>query len=300
MSTLLVRAPAKINLTFEVLGRRPDGYHEVRTVLLTLDLADLVLLSRADRLSLVMEGAAGALAGEPPDQNLAFRAAAALRNEAGCQQGALIRLQKRVPIAAGFGGGSSDAAAVLRGLNVLWGLSLPVERLASVAAGLGSDVPFFLHCGAALASGRGEHVTPLPDPPSLRLLLLAPRGPARVAKTASMYAQLAPGDYTSGAASERLAARIRRGLPVRDRDIVNAFEAALPTAAPTTSAAMDALRALGHVPHLAGAGPSFFLLLGPDDDDARFVARASSAGGWTATIARSLSRQAALAMEVPS
>jgi len=300
MSTLLVRAPAKINLTFEVLGRRPDGYHEVRTVLLTLDLADLVLLSRADRLSLVVEGAAGALATEPPDQNLAFRAAAALRNAARCQQGALIRLQKRVPIAAGLGGGSSDAAAVLRGLNVLWGLSLSAERLASVAASLGSDVPFFLHCGAALASGRGEHVTPLPDPPALRLLLLAPGGPARVAKTASMYAQLTPADYTSGTASERLAARIRRGLPVRDRDIVNAFEAAVPAAAPTTSAAMDALRALGRVPHLAGAGPAFFLLLAPDDDPARLAARAPSAGGWTATIARSLNRQAALATEVAS
>lgn len=299
MTALLVRAPAKVNLTFEVIGRRPDGYHEVRSILLTLDLADRILLDPADGLSLTVAGEAGHLAGQPLEENLAFRAAAALREEAGTRQGAAIRIEKRLPIAAGLGGGSSDAAAVLRGLNALWNLSLPQDRLACIAAAIGSDVAFFLTCGAALVSGRGERVVALPDPPSLRVLLVSRREPAPAGKTASMYAWLAPAHYTDGTVSERLAARIERGLPVRDVDIANAFEAVLPNAAPATAAAMGAFRALGRIPHLAGAGPSFFLLLKPDDDPTLPATTAASMG-WAATVAGSLSRQAALAMEVTS
>lgn len=160
-------APAKVNLTFEALGRRADGYHEVRTVLHAISLADEIAFAPADELSLAVEppeegafsSAASDLAG---DDNLVLRAARLLRREAGVKAGAAIRLRKRIPVAAGLGGGSSDAATTLRGLRRLWRLDLDADALRELAAQLGSDVPFFVTGGAALAEGRGERLTPLP------------------------------------------------------------------------------------------------------------------------------------------
>lgn len=160
-------APAKVNLTFEALGRRADGYHEVRTVLHAISLADEIAFAPADDLSLAVEppekGAFSSAASAPAgDDNLVLRAARLLRREAGVKTGAAIRLRKRIPVAAGLGGGSSDAAAALRGLRRLWGLDLDADALRELAAQLGSDVPFFVTGGAALAEGRGERIMPLP------------------------------------------------------------------------------------------------------------------------------------------
>ena len=210
-------APGKINWTLEVLGHRPDGYHEVRTVLQTVDLCDRVRVSPSTDLELVLTGLVGQagapLAGVPPSENLAYRAAALLRDRAGGQAlGARIELEKAIPAGAGLGGGSSDAAATLRALDRLWGLGLAPAELARLGAQLGADVPFFLFGGTALGRGRGDEVTPLPDVRSRRLLLVIPRG--RLArKTAAMYARLRPEHFSGGEASERLAAAIlpRRG-----------------------------------------------------------------------------------------
>ena len=139
--SLRLRAPAKLNWTLEVLGDRPDGYHEVRTVLQTVALSDWVTLTPAAGLSLRLQGEAGPLTGEPLDANLAYRAAVLLREEAGSRDGARIELEKGVPVAAGLGGGSSDAAAVLRGLRRLWDLSLSDAELATLGARLGADAP---------------------------------------------------------------------------------------------------------------------------------------------------------------
>ena len=262
-NSLRIRAPAKLNWTLEVLGARPDGYHEVRTVLQTLALSDWVTLRPAAGLSLTLHGDAGPLANEPSDANLAYRAAALLREQTGTRNGARIELEKGVPVAAGLGGGSSDAAAVLRGLCRLWNLSISDDDLASLAAGLGADVPFFLRGGAALASGRGDAITPLPDGPPQRLVIAWPARPAATDKTARMYAALRPEHYTDGSRSERVRARLRAGEAVAGDDLSNVFAEVLPVADPDAARAFEAARALGR-PHLAGSGPAFFFLLEPD------------------------------------
>ncbi|CAA9273694.1 MAG: 4-diphosphocytidyl-2-C-methyl-D-erythritol kinase [uncultured Chloroflexi bacterium] len=169
-STLTVLAPAKVNLTLEVLRRREDGFHEIRSVMQRITLCDELSVSHASDLH--FECSDPALAG--PD-NLVYRAAALLRAETGASLGARLRLVKRIPVAAGLGGGSSDAATTLAALDVLWQLRLPRERLLALAAQLGSDVPFFLaESPCALAEGRGELLTPLPSLPPRWLVLLKP------------------------------------------------------------------------------------------------------------------------------
>ena len=180
-------APAKVNLTFEALGRRADGYHEVRTVLHAISLADEIAFAPADDLRFAVEspdaGARSSAASAPAgDDNLVLRAARLLRREAGVKAGATIRLRKRIPVAAGLGGGSSDAATTLRGLRRLWGLDLDADALRELAAQLGSDVPFFVTGGAALAEGRGERLTPLPPAQGGVVVMASPPDGDGVAK----------------------------------------------------------------------------------------------------------------------
>jgi 4-diphosphocytidyl-2-C-methyl-D-erythritol kinase len=168
--TARVRAHAKINLILEVLGRRSDGFHEIRSLLVPIGLSDRVEIQLAGRgLSLEVAGAAD-LAGP---SNLMVRAARAFQKAFGAPDGIRLRLEKRIPIGAGLGGGSSDAAAVLRGLARLCRVA-DRPRLAQLAGGLGSDVPYFLGPGAAVITGRGENVAPAPPLPTLWLLLLSP------------------------------------------------------------------------------------------------------------------------------
>ena len=275
-------APAKINWTLEVLGRRPDGYHEVRTVLQTVDLCDRVRVSPAADLELVLAGPIGQagapLNAMPSSENLAYRAAALLRDRAGGRSlGARIELEKAIPAGAGLGGGSSDAAATLRALDRLWGLSLPPAELARLGARLGADVPFFLFGGTALGRGRGDEVTPLADVASRRFLLVVPRRrPAR--KTAAMYAHLRPEHFSGGEASERLAAAISRGVAPSEDDILNTFEVIVAEMLPEAAAAAEHCQGLGLRPHLAGSGPAQFVLLPPDVESAPLREAAAAAG----------------------
>jgi len=153
----VLRASAKVNLALEVLGKRADGYHEIATVLQAVDLFDRIAVETADSLSLHTDDP-----DLPTDEgNLVMRAARLLQKAAGIETGARIRLQKRIPVAAGLGGGSSDAAATLWGLSRLWKLRWPTARLQELAVELGMDVPFFLGAGRAVARGRGEQLAPL-------------------------------------------------------------------------------------------------------------------------------------------
>lgn len=171
---LCLFAPAKVNLALAVGPRRGDGYHGVRTVLQTVCLHDRIDLEpRAGEILVECDDPA---AGEGPD-NLAWRAAEALRVAAGTRAGLRIVLHKRIPVRAGLGGASSDAAAVLVGCNRLWALGWDRTRLATVARGLGADVPFFLYGGTALAAGRGDEIAPLPELPPWPLVLCRPQGP---------------------------------------------------------------------------------------------------------------------------
>lgn len=160
-AALVVAAPAKINLFLHVTGRRADGYHLLESVFAFIDLADTLALSpRADR-AIVRTGE---MAGVPEDIDLAVRAARLLQAEARVPQGADIALTKRIPLGAGLGGGSSDAASVLLGLNRLWGLGWPRERLAALGATLGADVPFFVGGEPAMVRGIGERLAPVTLP----------------------------------------------------------------------------------------------------------------------------------------
>jgi 4-diphosphocytidyl-2-C-methyl-D-erythritol kinase len=268
---LRLRAPAKINWSLEVLGKRPDGYHELRTVLQTIGLCDEVLLEpappspvgTASPVQLHMPDASALEAEIPTESNLAYRAARSLQEETGRSDGVSITLRKRIPVAAGLGGGSSDAAAVLRGLDRLWGLNVPPCDLLAIASLLGSDVPFFLRGGTALASGRGEQVVPLPDmEPRLLVLAWPSRHLPMGGKTARMYAALGPEHYSDGSLTARLAQRLRRGGTVGDEDLHNAFEMVLSKVLPDADSVFERVVAGGlPQPHLAGSGPAVFVLL---------------------------------------
>lgn len=171
MRPLTVQAPAKVNWYLAVRGKRPDGYHELETLFVRLNLCDtLTLVDRPSGIRLVT---ASRLPKGPA--NLAYRAAALLRDEAGISRGVEIRLRKRIPAAAGLGGGSSDAAAVLLGLNRLWRLGFSRAKLAALGARLGSDVPFFVSGAAyALGRGRGERITPIASRRRLWHVLVKP------------------------------------------------------------------------------------------------------------------------------
>jgi 4-diphosphocytidyl-2-C-methyl-D-erythritol kinase len=171
---VVVRARAKINLDLRILGRRPDGYHELRTIFQTLGWHDTVAVSRVQG-PLTMTGDASKM---PLDRsNLAWRAADALWAAAGSRRepsGARIAIVKRIPLQAGLGGGSSDAAAALVALNQLWNFGLSREELAAVARPLGADVAFFLTGGTALGLGRGDEIYPLADLPSHHVVVAWP------------------------------------------------------------------------------------------------------------------------------
>ncbi|MEW6747447.1 MAG: 4-(cytidine 5'-diphospho)-2-C-methyl-D-erythritol kinase [Planctomycetota bacterium] len=183
--TITVPAPAKLNLFLEVLGKRADGYHEIETLMQTVDLADSVEIRLTGRgIHLERQGIPVPCA---PEEDLAARAARAFLEAAPHPSGIEIRVLKRIPPGAGLGGGSSDGAAVLRALNRLCGEPLDATALSEMAASLGSDVPFFLIGGTAIARGRGERITPLDDIPLPRFLLALPH---LHVSTASVYRNL--------------------------------------------------------------------------------------------------------------
>lgn len=167
---IVCRAPAKLNLFLEVLGRRPDGYHDLASLMVPLDWHDELSFQPAAELKLTCDHPAL----DVGPGNLILRAGRLLQQAAGVARGAAIHLSKRLPWAAGLGGGSSDAAATLRGLNELWNLKLPPAELHQLAAQLGSDVNFFLVDGPAWCTGRGEQVAPLDLRLELAVLLVLP------------------------------------------------------------------------------------------------------------------------------
>ncbi len=194
---VLVRAPAKLNLFFEVLAKRSDGYHEVETLMAPISLYDTLVATPRPEGSLTVRcrwaahGDGAQLAanfGLLPDErsNLAYRAVALLRDRAGCHHGLHVELLKRIPATAGLGGGSSDAAAALVAANEVWDLGWSRASLTDLAAELGSDVPFFLFHGAAICRGRGERVEPIAGLGRLDFVLVRP---PEGLSTAEVYAR---------------------------------------------------------------------------------------------------------------
>ena len=289
---LRLLAPAKINWTLEVLGRRPDGFHEVKTILQTIDLCDSLELETAAELTLEATGEGL----PPPQDDLTMRAARLLRERTGYSGGARMRLTKTIPVAAGLGGGSSDAAAALRGLDRLWGLALPHERLVELAAEVGSDVPFFLRGGTALAEARGERITPLPDAPRTAILVVVP--PLSIPeKTRRMYSLLSFKDYGSGAASDRLADALRQGRPLKESDLYDVFGSLAFQTFPELQTCRQALIQAGAgAAHLAGSGPALFVLP-RDEEQGERLAEAAASAGAKAFAATTIDASQALAVE---
>jgi 4-diphosphocytidyl-2-C-methyl-D-erythritol kinase len=274
-------AAAKVNLALEVLGRRADGYHEVVTVMQAVELCDRIVLEDIAALEL-----ATTAPGVPTDaSNLALRAAMILRERSGLDRGVRITLDKRIPVAAGLGGGSTDAAAVLLGLNRLWSLRWPIARLAEVAVTLGMDVPFFLRGGAALATGRGEKLEAMRST-ALALVLVNPR---YASSTSEAYGRLTPAMYTDGARARAMATALESKRVERVAGtLYNALEAAVLPAQPEIGrmkAALLAAGALGAV--MSGSGPTVFGIA-RSLDHARQIQRRVRRASWECWAARTL------------
>jgi 4-diphosphocytidyl-2-C-methyl-D-erythritol kinase len=191
-------------------------------------------------------------------RNLAFAAAQALAEAAGdAELGAHIELEKAIPVGIGLGGGSTDAAATLRGLNRLWNLGFSEERLCEVGARVGSDVPACVLGGATLVTGRGEKVEALPDSVDMALTLFAPDVEVED-KTRRMYARITPSDFSDGHRAHVLAESIRRGLPLSSTDLLNAFDPHVRAATAVVAGAMALCRDAGLGVFASGSGPGFF------------------------------------------
>jgi 4-diphosphocytidyl-2-C-methyl-D-erythritol kinase len=252
---VVVWAPAKVNLFLEVLAKRPDGYHDVATLLVAVSLYDTLEFKEDSSGDVRLHCAHPELTTGP--ENLVCRAAALLRQRTGCTRGVAIRLVKRIPLAAGLAGGSTDAAATLAGLNRLWRLGLCRDELAGLGAELGSDVAFFFATPAAWCTGRGEQVTPLRLGRPLWLVLLKPPfglSTAEVYRNVTVPAEpLAGAEVREAAAAGDVAALGRR--------LHNRLQPAAERLRPEVAAWYARLQALAPAGQLlSGSGSCLFAL----------------------------------------
>ena len=236
-------APAKLNLFLQITGRRQDGYHQLQTVFRILDWGDALHLRVREDGQIFRHGTS--VEGMAEADDLAVRAARLLQSHVKIGQGADISLEKRIPAGGGFGGGSSDAATVLVGLNHLWGLDLDVDRLATLGLELGADVPVFVHGENAWAEGVGEELTPIPLAPAWYVLA----DPGIHVPTKDLFQ--AP-DLTRNAAPAKIADFVSGNL------LGNAFEPVLRRREPAIEAAFATLSRIG-TPRLTGSGSGCFV-----------------------------------------
>ncbi|KRW91810.1 4-diphosphocytidyl-2C-methyl-D-erythritol kinase [Alicyclobacillus tengchongensis] len=254
---LFKRAYAKINLTLDVLGRRGDGYHEVDMVMQSIDLSDLVWLDKRPAGEVTIESTSAAI---PVDErNLAVQAAHCFFEHTGIAAGVHIQLEKHIPIAAGLAGGSSDAAAVLRGLNELFGTGMSLEELSEVGARIGSDVPFCMYGGTAIARGRGEQLTRIPYLLPMFAVLIHPR---LFVSTAEVYQGLRPDDFTDSPASAAMVSCLAEANGQGIAPLVrNALQRVTFDMYPELRALAEKVEAVTRHPvHMSGSGPTLFCL----------------------------------------
>ena len=226
MSEVLVPAFAKINLRLEVLGKRPDNFHELRTIFQTISLKDELHFKKSRKTGIELRVVGNAsLSAEPIEENLVYRAVNAVKRELAILTGVAIELRKAIPAGRGMGGGSSDAAAALIGYLRLLNRRLPRERLFAIAAGLGADVPFFLEGGRALGIGRGEEIYPLPDTPKRRLLIVSPQGIH--VPTPDAYRWLKAPQLTNSAGNPKLYGFCALAWSLQGGPLLNDFEEAV-------------------------------------------------------------------------
>jgi 4-diphosphocytidyl-2-C-methyl-D-erythritol kinase len=278
-NSLIVDAPAKVNLTLRVLGVRRDGYHELESVVAAVGMADRIVLEPADDVRLVCSGA-DISAGE---DNLVMMAARALARQCGVRAGAQIRLDKHVPAGRGFGGGSSDAAATLAGLNVLWHTKLTRSDLARLGASLGSDVPLFFGSPVCVMRGRGEVIEPVGGRPAWHIVLAWPEFGLPTPEVYAAYDRLGASAGVRPAATEILKHFASPPRDVREL-LINDLE---PAAGAVRRGRMDVraiLSAAGaQAVGMTGSGSAYFALA-DSETEARRVTEAVRALGVTATV----------------
>ena len=254
---LTVLAPAKLNLTLEVLAKRRDGFHEIRSVIQTISLCDSLRFQLNQKITFESN-----MPDWIPEESLVSKAASLLQETTGCSEGATIEVSKRIPLVSGLGGDSSDAAATLHGLNKLWGLGLSPEELLELAVRLGSDVAFFLCGGTALVEGRGEVVTPLPPLPHRWVVLAVPPAPRRAGKTKQLYASLEASHYTDGQITQRLVAVLKAGGEFTPSLLFNTFENVAFAHFSELRVYREHFVKVGAADvHLAGSGPTLFAMI---------------------------------------
>ena len=249
-----LNAPAKINLSLEVLGRRNDEFHEIKTVLQRIDLSDNIefelhpnLIVECDNLNI------------SDDINLVKRVADKLLEYTQCGRGAYIRLEKHIPVGFGLGGGSSDAAVTLKALNELWGLELSSERLEDIGASVGSDIPALLREATVLGEGRGELISEIRGLDGTPIILIFPKSTIEN-KTKQMYGNIRSHHYTDGTVTDRLINNLHNKMIV-ETDMFNVFETvAFEIFEELQTLKTSVERDTGLSLHLCGAGPAMFAI----------------------------------------
>jgi len=288
-----IAAPAKLNLSLAILARRSDGFHEIESLMVPVSLADRLVVRAVDtpgvRLRVRFGGrlaqpAGAVLCRDVPadDSNLVVRAARRLAEAAGIERGLDVELTKEVPSGAGLGGGSSDAAAMLRAAAFVWGLDWPTARLAEIGAGIGSDVPWFFAGIPAIAAGRGERIEPVAGLPPLHAVIACP---AAGLSTPAVYGRCVP-DQTRAGETARLVTALARGdLRAAGELMHNGLEAAARSLSADIDRLLAALSAAGAVrPMLTGSGSACFAIT-RTDREARAIAARLDAAGWPGVFA---------------
>jgi len=256
---LTVCAPAKLNLVLEVLGRRQE-YHDICSIAQTIDLCDTLTFEPASDILFTCSEP------ELQESNLVPRAAQLLQERRTISSGARIHLNKRIPWAAGLGGGSSDAAATLLALNRMWGAALSNEELVALGAEIGSDVPLFLVGGTVLLEGRGERVRRLPGLAETHFVILTPHTPVTAGKTGLMYGRLRPEMFTRGQFVRAASFALERGGRIPEVLMFNVFEKVAGDVFNELTDDRTLLeRATGRIAHVAGSGPCLYALVDTEE-----------------------------------
>ena len=275
MKAIVMRAPAKINLTLDVTGIRPDGYHTIRSVMQTVDLCDRITVSICEQPGIVLSLSDPAL--PTGRDNIAFRAAEVFMEQSGWRQGLNIEVEKHIPMQAGMAGGSADAAGVLVALGELSGAGIPTEELCAWGLRIGADVPFCIRGGCALAEGIGERLTPLPVLPECWIAVVKPEAGV---STAEAYRRVDRAILSRRPDTETMAAALHKGdLADAAQAVCNVFEEGM--ALEEVAAIRTAMRAYSPLGRqMTGSGSAVFALF-EDESRACDCARALSGLGNT-------------------
>ena len=287
--SFVVHTPAKLNLFLEVLGKRPDGFHELETLMVSVGCYDTLRFEESDAITMSCHWAGAPRFSPGPlptdDGNLVMRAARLLREVSGASRGVRITLTKRIPVAAGLAGGSSDCAATLVGLNRFWKLGLSANELSELASRLGSDVPFFLAPSAtAICRGRGEIIEPVTSPMRLHFVIAKP---ASGLSTADVFRQCRPTDPPRSV--QPLVTALRSGrLAVAARHLHNSLQAPaeiLNSDVVRLRRVFQKLPFAGH--QMSGSGTSYFGICSQREQAVALAARVRAAGSGLVLVASS-------------